>query len=36
MILSEPVRLSFIFETIGVIFVIIGVGIYLVKKGVKR
>jgi flagellar biogenesis protein FliO len=34
--LSEPVKLSFIFETIGVIFVMIGVGIYLVRKGVKR
>jgi len=34
--LSEPVKLSFIFETIGVIFVMIAVGIYLVKKGVKR
>jgi len=36
MILSEPVRLRFVFETIGVIFVMIAVGIYLVKKGVKR
>lgn len=30
---AQPVSMSFIIETIGVIFVIIGVGIALVKKG---
>lgn len=29
--LSEPVTLKFIFETIGVIFVLIAIGIFLVK-----
>jgi predicted permease len=32
---AQPVSMSFIIETIGVIFVIIGVGIALVKKGKK-
>ena len=30
--LSSQVPLSFIFGTIGVIFVIIGIGVYLVKR----
>ncbi len=34
--LSEPVGFDFIIKTILVIFVLIGIGIYLVKKGVKR
>ncbi len=34
--LSEPVGFDFIIETILVIFVLIGIGIYLVKKGVKK
>ena len=33
---SKPVEFSFIIETIIVIFMLIGVGIYLVKKGEKR
>jgi predicted permease len=32
---TQPVEMSFIIETIGVIFAIIGVGIVLVKKGKK-
>jgi len=34
--LSEPVGFDFIIKTILVIFVLIGIGIYLVKKGVKK
>ena len=34
--LSAPVELSFIFETIGVIFAVIGVCIYLVKLKTKK
>jgi hypothetical protein len=30
--LSQPVELSFIFETIGIILLIIAVGVVLVKK----
>ncbi len=33
--LREPVTLRFIFETIGVIFVIVAIGIYFVKKMAK-
>lgn len=29
---SEPVTLGFVFETIGVIFVVIAIGIFLVKN----
>jgi predicted permease len=32
---SQPVSMNFIIEIIAVIFVIIGVGIVLVKKGKK-
>ena len=32
---AQPVSMSFIIETIGVIFVIIGVGIAIVKMGKK-
>ncbi len=32
---SKPVEFSFILETIAVIFILIGIGIYLVKKGEK-
>jgi predicted permease len=32
---SEPVPMSFIIETIGVIFIIIGIGVALVKQGKK-
>jgi len=32
---EKPVEFSFIVETIAVIFVLIGIGIYLVKKGEK-
>ena len=34
--LEKPVEFSFIIETIIVIFIFIGIGIYLVKKGEKR
>jgi flagellar biogenesis protein FliO len=30
--LSKPIELSFIFGTIGVIMLFIGVGIFLIKK----
>lgn len=32
---AQPVSMSFIIETIGVIFVIIGIGVALVKQGKK-
>ncbi len=32
---AKPVEFSFIVETILVIFVLIGIGIYFVKKGEK-
>jgi hypothetical protein len=32
---SQPVSMGFIIETVGVIFIIIGIGIILVKKGKK-
>ncbi len=35
-ILEKPIEFSFILETIAVIFMLIGIGIYLVKKGEKR
>jgi hypothetical protein len=31
--LTQPVTLSFIFETIGVILLITAIGIFLVKRG---
>ena len=34
--LSEPVGFDIIIKTILIIFVLIGIGIYLVKKGVKK
>lgn len=34
--LEKPVEFSFIIETIVVIFVLIGIGIYLVKKGESK
>jgi hypothetical protein len=33
--LAQPVPMSFIIETVGVIFIIIGIGIALVKQGKK-
>jgi len=33
--MAEPVSLSFIFSTIGVIFAVIAVGIFAVQKGKK-
>ena len=30
--ISQPIELSFVFGTIAVIFVVIGIGIYFVKK----
>ncbi len=33
---AKPVELSFVFETIVVIFILIGIGIFFVKKGVKK
>lgn len=33
---STPVELSFIFETVGVIFVVIGVCIYLINVKTKK
>jgi len=30
--ISQPIELGFVFGTIGVIFVVIGIGVYLVKK----
>jgi flagellar biogenesis protein FliO len=30
--ISQPIELSFVFGTIGFIFVVIGIGVYLVKK----
>lgn len=34
--LSTPVTLSFIFETVGVIFAVIGVCIYLINVKTKK
>jgi len=34
--LTKPVELSFVFETIGVIFVVIAIGIFFVKKSKER
>lgn len=34
--LSKPVEFSFIIGTIVVIFIFIGIGIYLVKKGENK
>ena len=34
--LSSPVELSFIFETVGAIFVVIGVCIYLINQRTKK
>lgn len=34
--LSAPVELSFIFSTIGAIFVVIGVCVYLVNRRTKQ
>jgi len=33
--LSNPIEFSFILATIGVIFVLIAIGVFIVKKGVK-
>jgi len=30
--ISKPIELSFVFGTIGIIFVVIAIGIYFVKK----
>jgi len=30
--ISQPIELSFVFGTVAVIFVVIGIGIYFVKK----
>ncbi len=30
--ISQPIELSFVFSTVALIFVIIGIGIYFVKK----
>ena len=30
--ISKPIELSFVFGTIAVIFVVIGIGIYFVRK----
>jgi flagellar biogenesis protein FliO len=30
--ISQPIELSFVFGTIGFIFVVIGIGVYLVKR----
>jgi hypothetical protein len=34
--LSQPVEFSFIIETIVIIFIGIGIGVFVVKKGVKN
>ncbi|MCR1810848.1 MULTISPECIES: hypothetical protein [Sulfurospirillum] len=34
--LSAPVQLSFIFETVGAIFIVIGVCVYLVNRRTKQ
>ena len=33
---SEPVTLKFIFETIGVIFILVAVGVFMVKTSKRR
>jgi hypothetical protein len=33
---SQPVPLSFIFQTIGAIFVVVGIGIMIVRRVKKR
>jgi len=30
--ISQPIELSFVFGTVAVIFVVIGIGIYFVKR----
>lgn len=34
--LTKPVEFSFILETIGVIVIVVAIGIFIVKRGVKK